>query len=757
MALFLVGLTTLVVARSSFDRTMRGYDNREANEMSRVAISQFLLKEIKSLKVEFYQLAPLAGLYEQQVIKSQIANHIAAIRHAVAVIESGGTVTTKAFLNTATQDAATTEWVYEPAHDEKYLLIALELRPQLVVMEDRIDRLIQLLDRRMQYRASKDTAAFFEVIRSAKTELIRGMPAFLRMTESANALAHDASTALSGIRDASARRRQQHQILERTLIVASMLVLLALGTPMLLKIQQIVSQEFRTLDFMHSVLESLSHPFCVIDTSTRKIIMSNSTARRRAVCPEPAICRDFCPGAGTDTCSETCPLEQLVETGKPTSVEQEYERDGVLRTEEVHAYPVFDSSGAVVQMIEYRLDITDRKLAARREEEISSVLTRMNRMDALGLMAGGVAHDLNNILMGVVSYPDLLLLEVPEESTLREPLEIIRDSGRRAAAVVADLLTVAKGVANERHVECLNDIVTNHLSSPEHLKIIAARPAVDVRLDLTSASTNIVCSPIHIQKVVMNLINNAFEAIEGDGQVNVVTRHTTLTQPYPGWTDFVPGDYLLLSIGDTGRGISDEDLTHIFEPFYTKKLRGSTGTGLGLAVVWNTIREHQGFVAVSSCDQGTLFEVLLPASCEKAEKEKDEVPLHIQKGNGERVLVVDDEELQRHLASDILRRLNYEPHVASGGREAIQMLRTQTFSLIILDVIMRPGWNGLETWRNILEINPTQRCIVCSGFSATDDVRTMQQMGTGELLRKPYGIRDLARAVHNELASHASS
>lgn len=757
MALFLAGLTTLIVARASFDRAMHGHDSREANEMARLAIGQFLVKKIEALEVAFYQLAPLSGLYEQAGLKLQIANYIAAIRHGVDVIENGGTVTTKAFLNTATQDVVTTQWVYGPDTEETYILIALELRPQLMVIETRVDHLAQLLDRRMQYRSSKDTSAFFDVIRSVKKELIRGIPAFLRMRESANALAHDASTALNGIREESAQQKKQHQVMEWTLIVASMLVVLMLGIPLLLKIKQIVSKELETLDFMHSVLESLSHPLCVIDTATRKIVMSNSAARREAVSAESTSCSDFFFGVEASMCPGICPLEQLLKTGKPLFVEQEYEQDGEWRTAEIHACPVFDSSGAVVQMIEYRLDITDRKRAAQREEELNSVLSRSHRMDALGLMAGGVAHDLNNILTGVVSYPDLLLLEVPKESTLREPLEIIRDSGRRAAAVVADLLSVAKGVAKEKHVKCLNNIVKDHLASPEHQERLAARPAIQVRLDLTAETADILCSPIHIQKAVMNLINNAFEAIGGDGYVDVMTRHTALTQPYAGWSDFEPGDYLILSIGDTGKGISDEDLSHIFEPFYTKKLRGTSGTGLGLAVVWNTVREHRGFVTVSSCEKGTQFDVLLPASGETAEKDNQGESSGIQKGNGERILVVDDEELQRHLASSILRKLNYDPHVANGGREAGKMLRTETFSLVILDMMMQPGWGGLETWTSILEINPTQRCIICSGFSATDDVRTMQTMGAGEFLRKPYGIRDLAQAVHHELSRDASS
>jgi len=223
-----------------------------------------------------------------------------------------------------------------------------------------------------------------------------------------------------------------------------------------------------------------------------------------------------------------------------------------------------------------------------------------------------VAHDLNNILSGIVSYPQLLLLQLPKESELRTPILEIQHSGERAAAVVADLLTVARGVACKKEYDNLNSLVQEYLESPECKAQQKQYPEVICISRLYSEELPVFCSPIHIKKALMNLVTNAIESIQGEGQVVVSTRREKLTAKDLVDSSLLPGDFTILQVKDTGPGIDEEDLEHIFEPFYSKKQMGRSGTGLGLTVVWNTMNDHDGRFKVTSSDEGTCFELFFP-------------------------------------------------------------------------------------------------------------------------------------------------
>ncbi|KKL61710.1 hypothetical protein LCGC14_2192570, partial [marine sediment metagenome] len=208
-------------------------------------------------------------------------------------------------------------------------------------------------------------------------------------------------------------------------------------------------------------------------------------------------------------------------------------------------------------------------------------------------MAGGIAHDLNNILSGIVSYPELILMDLPEDSPLREPIETIKESGMRAADVVSDLLTIARGVATGKEILNLNTIVTEYLGSAEHQKLEKTHSFIDFKFELDSDLLNLSGSSIHINKTLMNLVANAGEAIEEGGIVTISTANQYLDKALKGYENVRLGEYAVLRISDDGSGISPQDLERIFEPFYTKKVLGRSGTGLGLAVVWNTLQDHE--------------------------------------------------------------------------------------------------------------------------------------------------------------------
>jgi signal transduction histidine kinase len=379
-------------------------------------------------------------------------------------------------------------------------------------------------------------------------------------------------------------------------------------------------------------------------------------------------------------------------------------------------------------------------------------LARAQKMEALGTLAGGVAHDLNNVLSGIVGYPDLLLQGLPEESPLVRPLQAIRRSGEKAASIVQDLLTLARrGVAVPQVVD-LNDMVRAYLKTPEFEGLQRDHPDVQVTTRLTGDELPVLGSAVHLGKTVMNLVANAAEAMPDGGAVTLSTERRTVDRPIGGAADVRTGDYAVLTVADAGEGIPSEDRERIFEPFFTKKKMGRSGTGLGMTVVWGTVQDHDGYIDVhSEVGRGTTFSLYFPVSREARSVEASVPGLECYPGQGERVLVVDDLPEQRDLARTMLRQQGYEVAVADGGEAAVRHARAHPVDLAVLDMIMDPGIDGLETYRRLRQIQPGIRAVIASGFSETARVREAQRLGAGAYLKKPYSQLQLAEAVFSEL------
>jgi PAS domain S-box-containing protein len=397
-------------------------------------------------------------------------------------------------------------------------------------------------------------------------------------------------------------------------------------------------------------------------------------------------------------------------------------------------------------------DITQQKQAERVLRESEEKLARSKKMESLGLLAGGVAHDLNNVLSGIVSYPELILMDLPDDSKLRDPIETIKESGHRATAIVQDLLTVARGVAITREPLNVSDLVAEYLRSPEFFKLKQYHPNVQIKTDLSEDLLNVHGSPIHLRKVVMNLVSNAAEAADGDGHIRITTKNQYIDRRLKGYEDVSRGEYVVLAVADDGPGISSEDLERIFEPFYTKKFMGRSGTGLGLAVVWNIILDHKGYIDVISDQNGTKFNLYLPITRDQVSTADSAMLLKDLNGNGETILVVDDVDTQRKISSRMLQTLGYKAEVVASGEQAIDFMKHNKADLVLLDMIMDPGINGRETYEGIKKLHPGQKAIIVSGFAETEDVRATQRLGAGQYVKKPITLETLGLAVKDELA-----
>lgn len=396
--------------------------------------------------------------------------------------------------------------------------------------------------------------------------------------------------------------------------------------------------------------------------------------------------------------------------------------------------------------------LVDIDWSKRLEEQ----LQRSQKMEALGTLAGGVAHDLNNILSGIVSYPELLLMDLTHDSPLRRPLTIIQRSGENAAAIVQDLLTLARrGVPTHECVN-LNQIIQRCLAAPDIDTLLHLQPNIHFNTHLQPDLFNVYGSAIHIFKSLSNLIANAVEAMPLGGDINVTTSNRYTDQLVSGFDTIKEGEYVVLSVTDTGVGISERDQDRIFEPFYSTKVMGKSGSGLGMAVVWGTIKDHNGYIDVQSTKgSGTQFELYFPATRDRLKEEQaSEEPSDFM-GNGEFIIVIDDISAQREIATSILERLGYLSKAFTSGEEAIDYLRQHKADLIVLDMILDPGIDGYETYRQIKTIHPAQKAIISSGYTETARVKKTIRLGAGRYIKKPYTLTTIGRAIKEELQKTA--
>jgi len=389
-------------------------------------------------------------------------------------------------------------------------------------------------------------------------------------------------------------------------------------------------------------------------------------------------------------------------------------------------------------------DITEQK-------KLEETLLQAQKMEAIGRLAAGVAHDLNNILVGLVAYPDLLLLELPPESPLREKITLIQRSGQKAAAIVQDLLALGRRGARASEVVDLNAVVSDYLASLEFEAAWKNSPNVSLETSLAPDLLHIRGGKVNLAKVVMNILINAAEAMPAGGAIRLSTFNRYLDIPLHCYEEIPVGEYACLSVADDGIGIAEEELHRIFEPFYSRKSMGRSGSGLGMTVIWTTIKDHGGFLDIRSKEgEGTRMEIYFPVTREQEDLCSRPFVLENFLGT-EAVLVVDDVPEQQQIAGNMLSKLGYLVSSVASGEAAVEHLASHDADLVILDMIMPGGMDGLETYRRILEFRPMQRAIITSGFSETERVRALQELGAGAYVEKPYTLEKIGVAVRREL------
>jgi len=445
-------------------------------------------------------------------------------------------------------------------------------------------------------------------------------------------------------------------------------------------------------------------------------------------------------------------LYKSVNSGDSCWVEAEARRkNGTVRPFHLTISPI-DKDAVVRAVVVIATDISERKESEKKRQELQEKLKRAEKMESLGILAGGVAHDLNNMLGPLVGYSDLILEKLGPDHGLSSMIQRIGKSARNAADIIQDLLTLARRGKYAMLPTDLNEVVRAYLDSVGYLKIKADNPDVHLKLQLDESIKSLCGSFTHLQKVVMNLVVNAYDAMPDGGELTIETSQEYVEELISGHVKPTPGNYILLRLRDHGLGIESEDIDKIFEPYYSKKKMGDAGSGLGLSVVYGIVKDHNGYYDIfTEVGRGTEFVLYFPAAADVIQEAvENKSSMELKMGGNETILVVDDAIEQRELATEILANLGYKVETVKNGREAVQYMKFHTVDLIMLDMIMEKDFDGLDTYCEIIKIHPGQRVIVVSGFSQTDRVQKVLELGAGQYIKKPYSLKDLANALRRE-------
>ncbi len=412
-------------------------------------------------------------------------------------------------------------------------------------------------------------------------------------------------------------------------------------------------------------------------------------------------------------------------------------KDGGVLWVRVTASLVRGSEGEPQLVISMAEDITERKQLQQR-------LLRAQRLETAGRIAGQVAHDFNNLLGPVTTYPDLIKMELPEDHPALRYCDAMLAAAEQMADLSENLMTLGRrGILDQQPTD-INRLVELALAQMER-----GTDRLEIVTQLAPDLLHVSGSPTQLLRVITNLLANAREAMQQGGRIAVTTDNVYVDSPMGSHNLVEVGEYVRLQVEDTGRGIPPEIRDKIFEPFFTTKAKDTRrGSGLGLSIVQAIVEDHRGYLDLESeMGRGTTFSIYLPACREPLVGKETE---GLESGN-ERILVVDDDRLQREVLRESLEKLGYRVETATGGEQALAYLKEHPADLMILDMVMPGGMDGTETYRGALEVVPGQRAIIVSGFAASERVAQAQAMGAGAYLRKPVKLEILARAVREEL------
>jgi len=396
-------------------------------------------------------------------------------------------------------------------------------------------------------------------------------------------------------------------------------------------------------------------------------------------------------------------------------------------------------------------DITRRKQDEELLRQTRDQLARAERLEMAGSIAGHIAHDFNNLLTPLVAYPEFIRAKLPANSSAHADLEVIAKTAQQMAEINQQLLSLSRRAYHEQSVLNINTIIETEAA---FLTRNETTKGIRLELDLEENLLNMKGAPQQLLRVIQNLCQNAVEAMGPAGTLTIKTENIYLDALMNKYEFMTPGEYIKVSISDTGHGIPMEIRDKIFDPFFTtREANKQRGSGLGMSVVRSIVKDHQGFIDLeSTVGVGTTFSLYFPTCREEITPVE---PARNYKGT-ETILIVDDDKIQIEVMTRLLQQVGYTVESALNGEDALLLFATHKAndsfpSLVILDMVMGEGMDGAQTYQELKAVNPRQKAIIVSGYAESPRINLAQTLGAGTYLRKPVTLEKLSKAVRQEL------
>lgn len=744
------------------------------NETGRMAIGALNFSDLNGVKALYYQLIIPMDVDRMQLLQEEAIFMVAEIHDALNVLEKGGVIMRRLPVNVAANRDIMFPIAYFPQQKTEYNLAVLELRPQLIELEANIKQLPGMVARRNQLLLEKNLVDLPAEVHHMIHFLQETEPLFERMTENANTLAHFSRLNLRALQKDSKIRRRLH-LREINIIAATGLVLVLLLMAVIYR--QIIANrrlleeqvKYRTRELQtanteleHQIQQRTEADRRILQEKERweqtfdaipdiitlqddnfTILQSNQAGHQFFGEPTQLIgkkCHTLFHGI--DTPCPDCPNLKITSNGR--SHEEDIRHEFLHKWFHVTSSPVLAPDRKIQYIVHVARDISEQKLLEKN-------FLQAQKMESVGRLAGGVAHDFNNILSAINGYAELILLKMPKDSPFREEITIILESGKRASRLTKQLLAFSRKQITHKELLNINSEIKESQKMlgrllGEHIEI-AFFPAPDLGLIKADRS--------QMEQVLLNLAINSRDAMPQGGKLTIETARVLLDEEFSHLhNNLAPGDYIVLSVSDTGEGIAENVQEHIFEPFFTTKEQ-EKGTGLGLATIHGIIQQHNGYISVySEPGQGTTFKIYLPRAWETKEERIKKPPLINEfQPEGNTILVVEDDEVVRTLVQRCLEDYGYRILTATDGTDGLHCFRQhrEEIDLLLSDMIM-PNMGGAELAEAILRETPDMKVIFMSGYTENFFLRQRALQGDINFIHKPIAVNELIKRIHFVLA-----
>ena len=486
-----------------------------------------------------------------------------------------------------------------------------------------------------------------------------------------------------------------------------------------------------------TTFDSIDDSICLIDIEG-KIIQYNSATKNFSKIKEEnfigmTCCDAFCV---TEEHKSKCPFKRMKKSKKVEAALDLIDNKWIF----VHVYPIFDEKGNLVQAVHTTKDYTSQK----RSEDI---LLKTSRIEATTTLAAGVAHDFNNLMVGVLGNAELIKMKYKIENPVEKMLDNIINSALKAGDLSKQLLAFAKGGKYDPKPIDLNDVIQETLN----LNKISVPQRIKIEKNIEPNLWNVMADPIQMNQALMNLCINSVESINKKGKIVISSKNVQVDEAYAKqYSELKEGNYVYISIEDTGSGMDKETIKKVFEPFFSTKF---LGRGLGLATVFRIVKNHEGRITVySEPNKGTSFKIYLPAlNTEKIIKKKEKIEVDL---GSETILIIDDDQIVLDVTKHILEALGFNILIAHNGQEAIDYCKQykNKIHIALLDIGM-PVLGGTEVFPLIKKYKPDLKIIICSGYELNDETQKLLDAGANAFLQKPFKAGSLMMNIKKVLES----